>query len=89
MDLNLLAIFRRLRSRLPPLRPLTYRRVARKLMAAGFFPVDQRGSHVKFAKTTVVGDRRVIVPRHREVQTGTLRSILRQAGLSRDEFERL
>ena len=58
-------------------------------MAAGFAQVDQHGSHVKFAKTTSTGARVVIVPRHREVQTGTLRSILRQAGLSRNEFESL
>lgn len=89
MDLNLQRIFRRLRSRLPPLRPLPYRRVVRKLNAAGFTEVDQHGSHVKFTKTTATGVRTVIVPRHREVQTGTLRSILRQAGLTRDEFERL
>jgi predicted RNA binding protein YcfA (HicA-like mRNA interferase family) len=33
--------------------------------------------------------RTAIVPRHREVAVGTLRSILRQAGLPVDEFEQL
>jgi predicted RNA binding protein YcfA (HicA-like mRNA interferase family) len=51
--------------------------------------VNQKGSHVKFAKRTDEGTRIVIVPRHREVAVGTLRSILRQAGLSPDEFEAL
>jgi predicted RNA binding protein YcfA (HicA-like mRNA interferase family) len=72
-----------------PPRPLPYREVKRKLEAIGFAEVSQQGSHVKFAKQTEQGLRTAIVPRHREVATGTLRSILRQAGLSWDEFERL
>lgn len=71
------------------LRPLPYREVARKLRAAGFAEVSQRGSHVKFAKTTAAGTRTATVPRHREVVVGTLRSVLNQAGLSVDEFDRL
>ncbi len=72
-----------------PLRPLPYREVKRKLEAAGFAEVSQRGSHTKFAKQTDEGIRTAIVPDHREVAVGTLRSILRQAGLSADEFENL
>ena len=56
-------------------------------MAAGFVEVGQRGSHVKFRKTTAVGIRQVMVPRHPEVAVGTLRSIIRQAGLTRGDFE--
>lgn len=72
-----------------PLSPLPYREVKRKLEAAGFIEVGQRGSHVKFAKQTDEGRRTAIVPRHREIAVGTLHSILRQAGLSADEFEAL
>ena len=72
-----------------PLSPLPYREVRRKLLAAGFAEVNQKGSHVKFAKLTATGIATVIVPQHREVAIGTLRSILRQAGLSVEEFERL
>jgi predicted RNA binding protein YcfA (HicA-like mRNA interferase family) len=74
---------------LAPLRPLPYREVKRRLEAAGFAETSQRGSHVKFARQTEAGLRTVIVPRHREVAVGTLRSILRQAGLTPDEFEEL
>ena len=74
---------------MPPARPLPYREVARKLRTAGFMEVSQRGSHVKFARETDAGVRTAIVPRHREIAVGTLRSILRQAGLNYDEFERL
>ena len=74
---------------MPPARSLPYRVVVRKLLAAGFAATGQRGSHVKFIRDDGGRSRTVIVPRHRDVPVGTLRSILRQAGLSRDEFERL
>lgn len=72
-----------------PLKPTSYQEVKRKLEAAGFTQPSQKGSHVKFVKDTGQGIRTAIVPRHREVSVGTLRSILRQAGLSADEFDAL
>ena len=73
---------------MPP-RPPPFREVKRKLEAVGFTEISQRGSHVKFAKQTEQGIRTAVVPRHREVAVGTMRSILRQAGLNWDEFEGL
>ncbi len=70
-----------------PLKPLPYREVKRRLEAAGFGEVSQKGSHVKFAKSTDEGTRTAIVPHHREITIGTLGSILRQAGISVEEFE--
>jgi predicted RNA binding protein YcfA (HicA-like mRNA interferase family) len=70
-----------------PLKPLPYREVKRRLEAVGFGEVSQKGSHVKFAKSTDEGTRTAIVPRHREITIGTLGSILRQAGISVEEFE--
>ncbi len=72
-----------------PLRPLPYREVKRKLEAAGFTQVSQKGSHVKFIRQSGEGTRTAIVLRHREVAVGTLRSVMRQTGLDPDEFERL
>jgi predicted RNA binding protein YcfA (HicA-like mRNA interferase family) len=72
-----------------PLRPLPYRQVERRLRAAGFRPVATHGSHVKFVCETPDGVRTVIVPRHQEIAVGTLRSVLRQAGLTVPEFEAL
>ena len=69
------------------LKPLPYREVKRRLEAAGFGEVSQKGSHVKFAKSTDEGTRTAIVPHHREITIGTLGSILRQAGISVEEFE--
>jgi len=31
----------------------------------------------------------VVIPRHREMKTGTLREILKEANLSREEFRKL
>jgi predicted RNA binding protein YcfA (HicA-like mRNA interferase family) len=72
-----------------PLRPLPYREVKRRLEAAGFYEASSRGSHVKFTKEMPQGTRTAIVPHHREITVGTLRSILRQAGLDPDQFESL
>ncbi len=71
-----------------PLRPLPYREVRRRLQAAGFAE-GGHGSHVKFVKYAEEGVLTAIVPRHREIAVGTLRSILRQAGISPDQFEDL
>ncbi len=71
------------------MKPLPFREVKRKLEAAGFVDVGQTGSHIKFAKTTEAGIRTAIVPKHREVAAGTIRSILRQAGMRSEEFDAL
>jgi len=56
--------------------------VVAALAKAGFAQVSQRGSHVKLRGS----GRTVIVPMHRELATGTLRSVLRQPGLTPVEF---
>jgi predicted RNA binding protein YcfA (HicA-like mRNA interferase family) len=71
------------------MKPLPFREVKRKLEAAGFNEVGQTGSHVKFAKTTPAGTRTATVPKHHEVAAGTLRSILRQAAITAEEFDAL
>ncbi len=72
-----------------PLKPLPYHQVRRKLEKAGFTIISQRGSHVKFVRYGDDEVRTVIVPHHREIPIGMLRSILRQAGLTPNEFKRL
>ncbi len=71
------------------MKPLPYREVKRKLEQAGFVEVSQKGSHVKFVKEFEDEVWTVIVPYHREVSPGTIRSILRQSGLAADAFEDL
>jgi predicted RNA binding protein YcfA (HicA-like mRNA interferase family) len=53
----------------------------------GFVRVRSRGSHVVMAKSRPdVGRAVCVVPLHDEVAVGTLRGVLRQAGVSADEF---
>lgn len=52
----------------------------------GFFVDRQRGSHVVLKKTTPDGERGCVIPMHREVAIGTLRSALKMAGVSPEEF---
>ena len=52
------------------------------LTKMGYEQVSQRASHVKLRRD----GRTVIVPLHRELAPGTLRSILRQASLTPAEF---
>jgi predicted RNA binding protein YcfA (HicA-like mRNA interferase family) len=56
--------------------------VAKALERAGFQHVSTRGSHAKYRN----GDRTVIVPLHRTLAVGTLRSILRQARWTADDL---
>ena len=53
------------------------------LVQAGFVEISQRGSYVKLRNAE---DRTAIVPLHRELAPGTLRSVLRQAALNVDDF---
>jgi len=55
----------------------------RALRSVGFARISQRGSHLKLRNDE---GRTAIVPMHRELAPGTLRSILRQAALSAEEF---
>ena len=71
------------------MKPPPFREVKRKLERAGFVKVGQTGSHVKFAKIENEGTRTATVPHHREVAGGTLRSIIRQTGISEKEFGNL
>lgn len=51
----------------------------------GYQVVRQRGSHVRLRDPT--GRRRPLtVPAHRELKTGTLRRLVRDAGLTVEEF---
>lgn len=63
--------------------------VVRALQKAGFRKVSQRGSHVKLRLRALDETRTVIVPLHEELAAGTLRSILRQAGVSAEELREL
>ena len=52
----------------------------------GFYIDRQRGSHVVLKKVAPEGSRGCVLPMHREIALGTLRSALKMAGVSPEEF---
>ena len=71
---------------MPELRRVSGQEVIRALERLGFAQVRQRGSHVMLKRQTSKGEVGCVVPLHRELAIGTLRSILRQAQVTLDEF---
>lgn len=63
------------------------RECIRALERAGFYRKRQAGSHVVLRRAEPFAQ--VVVPDHEELDRGTLRAIIRQTGLSVDEFLRL
>ncbi len=64
------------------------REVVKALAKVGYEQDRQRGSHIILRRETYP-HRRVVVPDHKEVAKGTLRSIIRETGLTVDEFKAL
>jgi predicted RNA binding protein YcfA (HicA-like mRNA interferase family) len=60
----------------------------RALERLGFSQIRQRGSHVVLKRTGAERITGCVVPLHVELATGTLRGILKQAGVTAEEFIR-
>ena len=67
---------------MPKLPVLSGRDVVKALERLGFEQMRQKGSHVILQRAGIG----CVVPLHREIKTGTLAGIIRQAGLTQDEF---
>ena len=66
---------------MPNLRRMSGREVLAVFQSLGFEVQSQRGSHVKLRRRGPGGERQTLtVPNHSELDTGTLRAIIRQAG---------
>ena len=63
------------------------RQVIKTLERLGFKVVSQRGSHIKLRGLQEGKLQTVIVPNHKQVAVGTFSSILRQASITKQEFE--
>jgi predicted RNA binding protein YcfA (HicA-like mRNA interferase family) len=70
------------------LRPVEARKLVRVLASIGYRRVSQSGSHLKLRHAD---GRILVVPMHanQPVNVGLLRAILRQAGLTVDQFHLL
>jgi predicted RNA binding protein YcfA (HicA-like mRNA interferase family) len=62
--------------------------VIKALAKIGYEVDHQTGSHM-ILRQREPPHRRITVPRHREVAKGTLRAIIREAGLTVEEFQEL
>jgi len=71
-------------SRLPR---ISGRECVKVLSKAGFYLKRQEGSHIVLRRDDPFGQ--LDVPDHKELDRGTLRAIIRQSGLSGDEFTKL
>ena len=67
---------------MPKLPIVSGREAIRALERLGFYVTRQRGSHVVLRKSS----QGCVVPNHKELKAGTLAGILKQAGISNDEF---
>ena len=71
---------------MPELRRMSGQEAIRALERLGFVQIRQRGSHVVLKKQTPEGEVGCVVPLHRELAIGTLRSVLKQAKVTPVEF---
>ena len=74
--------------------PKSFRSISGKSMVkligkVGFFEVSQKGSHIKVKRVENSETDVVIIPNHKELTPGTFRSILKMAGLSLEEFDKI
>ena len=67
-----------------PLPVLSGQEVVRVFESFGWRVARQRGSHVVMTKAGEIAT--LSIPNHREVARGTLRSLIRDANLTVDEF---
>ncbi len=65
---------------MPKLKRMSGPEVIAVFRSFGFAVHAQRGSHVKLRRVSKEQQQTLTIPNHRELDTGTLRAILRQAG---------
>ena len=70
-----------------PLPRISGEECVKALKKAGFRFKRRESSHVILRRDSPFAQ--IVIPDHRELDRGTLRAIIRQAGLSVNEFERL
>ncbi|MGH8282459.1 MAG: type II toxin-antitoxin system HicA family toxin [Gammaproteobacteria bacterium] len=60
------------------------KQVAKAFSKAGWIPVGQVGSHLVLVKQGIRVN--LSIPQHKELSLGTLRALIRHAGLTVEEF---
>jgi len=67
---------------MPELPKISGNEAVKIFIKLGFYKARQKGSHVVMRRE----DKGRVIPQHKELALGTLRSAIKQAGLSIDEF---
>ena len=62
------------------------REAAKKFQRIGYSVVRQRGSHLRLRHSDGKNHLPLTIPMHREVKFGLLKQLIKDAGLSVDEF---
>ena len=70
---------------MPKLPVLSHLEVIKALNKIGYNIDHQTGSHI-ILRQDKEPYRRLTIPNHKEISKGTINSIIRQAGLTKDEF---
>ncbi len=70
---------------MPKLPHISGAQAVKALERLGFVVARQSGSHIILRK----GSNGCVVPNHKEIKVGTLAGVLRQAGVSAEEFLRV
>jgi len=68
---------------------LNYDKVIKALQRDGWVVVRQKGSHIRLHKYAKDKKLKLIVPAHKPIKRSTLAHILKQVGLSVEEFLKL
>ena len=71
---------------MPKIPLVSGKEAVKALQRFGFVFIRQKGSHAILRRDTPEGVRGCVVPMHPEIQPGTLRGILKQAGVTAEEF---
>ena len=66
--------------------PISGKQAIKILQDNGFVIARQRGSHVVLVSQTDQGKRTTVVPLHKELKKGTIRSVAKLAGLDTSKF---
>jgi predicted RNA binding protein YcfA (HicA-like mRNA interferase family) len=69
------------------LKRISGKETVKALERMGFFQARQRGSHVVMKKISPDGAVGCVVPMHKELATGTLHGLLKQANVTPEELE--
>jgi len=70
---------------MPKLPIISGKELVKLLSKLGYKLDHQTGSHL-ILRQVIEPHRRLTIPNHKEISRGTLSAILKQAGLTRDEF---